>query len=163
LSDFNICIRVCRESDLPAVQEIEEACFGAVNALPLIALTQYRELCGSAFAIAEAASRVAGYAAGAVALGEGMELAWILGVAVSPDFQGRRIGSMLCANVVATLSEFGVRRVRATVAPDNAHSLKMFGQLGFAVVADCANYFGPERRRLIVERQLSFLQNAPTG
>jgi hypothetical protein len=37
-------IRECLRSDLPAVRSIEDVCYGAADALPLIALTQYLEL-----------------------------------------------------------------------------------------------------------------------
>jgi ribosomal protein S18 acetylase RimI-like enzyme len=155
VNDIEICVRECLASDLLAVHEIEKACFGVTNALPLIALTQYRDLCGPGFVIGEASSKVAGYAAGGIALGAGMDLAWILGVAVSPDFQGHRVGAMLCGNVLAALRRVGVQRVRATVAPDNARSLKMFGQLGFSVIEDSPDYFGPGQRRLVMERRLN--------
>jgi ribosomal protein S18 acetylase RimI-like enzyme len=147
-------IRRCLRSDLQAVRAIEEACYGVADALPLIALTQYLELCGAGFVVCECESRLAGFAIAGTALEDG-ELGWILNVAVASGFQGRRIGPALCERLLGVLGRKGVNRVRATVAPDNARSLKMLRELGFAAIDDLPDYFGSGQSRLLMERSIS--------
>jgi ribosomal-protein-alanine N-acetyltransferase len=147
-------IRECLRSDLRAVRSIEEACYGVADALPLIALTQYLELCGAGFVVCEIESRLAGFGIAGTAL-ENRQLGWILNVAVASGFQGRRIGPALCESLLAVLSRNGVSSVRATVSPDNARSLKMLQQLGFFVVDDLPDYFGSGQRRLLMQRSMS--------
>lgn len=145
-------IRECRASDLPAVRAIEEACYGLAEALPLIALKQYQELCGEGFIVCDSESGLAGFAIGGIAL-EDRERGWILNVSVLPDFQKRGIGQALCENLLSTLDRNGMKTVRATVSPDNSRSLKMLGRFGFEVIDDLADYFGPGQRRLLIERR----------
>ena len=147
-------IRECRQSDLPAVRGIEEACYGVADALPLIALTQYLELCGAGFVVCECESRLAGFAIAGTALEDG-ELGWILNVAVASGFQGRGIGPTLCERLLGVLSRKGVSRVRATAAPNNARSLKMLQGLGFVIIDDLPDYFGSGQSRLLMERSIS--------
>jgi ribosomal-protein-alanine N-acetyltransferase len=147
-------IRPCLRSDLQAVRAIEEACYGVADAFPLIALTQFLELCGGGFVVCEIESLLAGFAIAGTAL-EDRELGWVLNVAVAPGFQGRRIGPALCENLLSVHSRKGVRRVRATVAPDNARSLKMLQGLGFVMIDNLPDYFGSGQSRLLMERSIS--------
>jgi ribosomal protein S18 acetylase RimI-like enzyme len=147
-------IRPCLQSDLRAVQAIEEACYGAAEALPLIALTQFLELCGAGFVVCEIESGLVGFAIAGTTL-EDPERGWILNVAVASDFQGRRIGPALCENLLGVLRRKGVNRVRATVAPDNVRSLKMLQAQGFIVVDDLPDYFGSGQRRWLMQRSIS--------
>jgi|SRR5579863_3095622 len=147
-------IRPCLRSDLRAVRAIEEASYGAADAFPLIALTQFLDLCGAGFVVCELESRLAGFAIAGTAL-EDRELGWILNVAVASGFQGRRIGPALCENLLSFLRRQGVKRVRATVAPDNGRSLKMLQGQGFVIVDDLPDYFGPGQSRLLMERSIS--------
>lgn len=151
-------LRACDESDLPSVHAIEEACFGPAGALPFLVLRQYLDLCGTGFVICDSGDDVAGNAlAGFAIAGTALDdhaLGWILNVSVAPAFQGRGIGPSLCRRVLSVLSEKGARCVRATVRPENDRSRSMLRRLGFTVVADIPNYFGPSERRLLVEMQL---------
>ena len=151
-------LRACRESDLPSIRTIEEACFGPADALPFIVLRQYLDLCGSAFVVADLAggtlgNGLAGFAIGGVAVDD-RALGWILNVSVAPAFQGRGLGSGLCRHVLEVLSGKGGRVVRATVAPRNHRSISMLRSLGFSVIADKPDYFGPGERRSLVEMRL---------
>src|SRR5579863_4780385 len=114
----DIHIRGCKPSELHAVHAIELACFGVADALPLIVMRQYHELCGAGFVVGETPAELVGFAIAGATL-EDRELGWILDVSVAPSHQGRGIGQSLCANLLATAAGNGVRRIRATVAPDN--------------------------------------------
>jgi ribosomal protein S18 acetylase RimI-like enzyme len=148
-----LSIRGCRPADLDRVCRIERTCHGSDNALRRIALTQYLELYGPAFALAELSSRIIGFAVGGVALSNDFRIGWLLDAAVQPDFQGHSVGQVICRHVLDRLLEYGVRTVRATVAPTNGPSLKLLQKLEFSMHDDIADYFGPGQRRLLMERQ----------
>ena len=152
MDDLIVNVRGCRASDLKSVYEIEKTCHGTTGALPILALTQYKDLFGSGFLVGESASQIIGFAIGGIALGEGAKLAWVLDVAVLPSFEGRHVASTLCEHLLTVLESCEVLTVRATVAPENVRSLKLFRRLGFSVIDDIPDYFGPRERRLLLER-----------
>jgi len=144
-------IRGCRPADLDEVCRIEQTCYGSAHALQRIALTQYFDLCGPAFALAEISSQVVGFAVGGIAVDNDCRIGWLLDVAVLPSFQGRGVGQAVCRYVRERLVNLGIRTVRATIAPGNEQSLKLLGNLEFSVLDDIAEYFGPGQRRLLME------------
>ena len=151
-------LRPCLESDLPSVHAIEEACFGQAGALPFLVLRQYLDLCGTGFIVCDAGAAMsgnalAGFAVGGIALDD-HTIGWILDVSVAPAFQGRGLGAGLCRRVLSLFSEKEARSARATVMPENHRSLSMLSRLGFTVIADIPDYFGPNERRLLVEIRL---------
>lgn len=147
-----LSIRGCHRADLDVVCGIEQVCYGA-HALERIALTQYFDLYEPAFALAETSSEIVGFAVGGIALGSDCSIGWLLDVAVLPSFQGIGVGQAVCRRVLDRLTGFGIRTVRATVAPGNQPSLKLLGKLGFRALGDIAGYFGPGQSRLLMERQ----------
>ncbi len=155
MTTIPVRIRECRRSDLDAVMDIETRCFGVDGALPRIALTQYFDLCGPAFAVGESGSRVVAFAFGGTVTGGSRELGWLLDIAVLPEFQGQSVGPAICGYVVRTLFRFGVQSICATVSPDNERSLKMLTKIGFVRVAEVPDYFGLGRPRLILVCALS--------
>jgi ribosomal protein S18 acetylase RimI-like enzyme len=153
MKDIPNAIRSCDRQDLDAIASIEQTCFGAAGALSRIALTQYFELGGSAFAVAESSEKIIAFAIGAMATGSSMPVGWVLDVAVLPDFQTRGVARDLGAHVINRLVELGAQRIRATVSPANRRSLNLLTRIGFDVVDDVADYFGPGERRFIMERR----------
>lgn len=151
MSIGGLSLRTGNPEDLDELWEIEKVCYGSVNALSRISLRQYMDLSGPGFALAETPSQVVGFAIGAVALGGDDHTGWLLDVAILPGFQGRGVGSMVCRHVLDRLTRFGVRVVRATVSPDNERSFRMLKSLGFVVVEEVLDYFGPGKRRIVVE------------
>jgi len=148
---MDLAIRDCHRADLDRVCQIEQTCFGSEHSLHRIALTQYFDLCEPAFAIAEVSSGLVGFAVGGMALHQECRDGWLLDVAVLPDFQGHGVGRAVCQRVLDRLASFGIRRVLATVAPDNQRSFKLLTKLGFHKNSDIADYFGPGERRLLME------------
>lgn len=145
-------VRRCNRRDLSSVEAIERACFGIAGALPRVSLTQYFDLCEEAFLVGEIESQVVAFAIGGIATGRHGQIGWILDVAVFPGHQRKGIGLVLCERVCESLRSVGALRVRATVAPDNLASQGMLSRLGFAIVDEMADYFGPGEARLVVER-----------
>lgn len=146
-----LSIRGCRQADLDDVCRIEQTCYGSAHALQRIALTQYYDLCGPAFALAEISSEVVGFVVGGIAVDNDCRIGWLLDAAVLPTFQGRGVGQALCRHMLDRLVNLGIPTVRATVAPSNEHSLKLLRKLEFCVLDDIAEYFGPGQRRLLME------------
>ena len=145
-------IRECRPADLDVVTQIEETCFGVAHAIPRICLTQYYDLLGPTFVVSELSNAAVGFALGGVAYSVDPKLGWLLDVAVLPDYQGYHIGPKLCERVFQELSKFDVRRIHATVEPENERSIRMLRSLEFHMLDDVADYFGLGQRRLVMER-----------
>jgi len=133
------------------VCKIEQICYGTEHALHRIALTQYFDLCEPAFALAEVSSELVGFAVGGMALQKDFSEGWLLDIAVLPNFRRRGVGEAVCRRVIERLTGFGIRTVRATVAPDNQRSLSLLTRLGFHKSGDIPEYFGPGERRLVME------------
>ncbi len=142
--------RLCLESDVGRVAQIEEECFGSSFALSRLALTQYLHLFRSAFHVAQALDDVVGFAIGGVTMTD--RAGWLLDLAIMPDMQGKGIGRRLATGVIVSLEGMGIQRILATVSPQNVRSLGLLESLGFRPVEDVADYFGPGERRLVLVR-----------
>jgi len=151
ISTQGLSIRDCRFADLDDVCLIEQTCYGSAQALQRVALTQYFDLYGPTFALAEVSSETVGFGVGGIALGNECRIGWLLDVAVLPNFQGHGVGQAVCRHLLDSLVKFGIRTVRATVAPDNERSVRLLRRLEFFVRDDIDEYFGLRQRRLLME------------
>lgn len=143
-------VRSATQADLAAVAALERAVFGA-EAYPVFVLRQAFDVHGPHLLVAGAPGEVVGYTLGA--LGAGSATGWVLSLAVDPAHRGRGYARALSVAVLARLAAAGARRVRLTVDPANVPARALYEALGFVVVADEADYFGPGKRRLVMERE----------
>jgi hypothetical protein len=95
MNESNLRIRECHHAGLDVVAQIEDACYGVANALSRISLTQYLDLFGSTFVVAESSNTAVGFAVGGVAYSVDRELGWLLDVAVLPMIAASWIGKHL--------------------------------------------------------------------
>jgi ribosomal-protein-alanine N-acetyltransferase len=154
MSATNVIIRDCIAADLDWICQIELKCHGVDGAITRVGMTQYFDLFASLFIVAEMESAVVGFAVGGIVASTEKRHGWLLDIAVLPHLQGKGIGFEMCKQVVDRLVKFGYGQIRATVAPDNAQSLKLLNRLGFVEVEDVANYFGRNQRRLVMDWNL---------
>jgi ribosomal protein S18 acetylase RimI-like enzyme len=144
-------IRVATPADLPAVCAVEREVFGA-GAYDPTALRQLLELFPALAMVALADDGgLAGHALGAVAHPE--PVGWILSLAVRPARRGAGLGAELGRALLDGFAAAGIARVRLTVAPTNAGALRLYERLGFAVIDELPDYFGPGEPRLRLERR----------
>lgn len=66
----------------------------------------------------------------------------IYGIAVSPSFQGRKLGQLLLTHAIDRLRERGVKTVVLEVRTDNAAAIRLYTKLGFAPCRVIENYYG---------------------
>jgi len=141
-------VRGATRDDLPAIAAIERDCFPH-DALPLITFVQYLDLFAGTFLVAESDGRCAGFAIGG-ASASAPEDAWLLDIAVAPDFRRHGVAQLLTTELLARL---GGRTIRATVSPDNKASTALLARNGFVVERRVTDYFGPGEDRDVVVRR----------
>ena len=151
MSNLKFEIRECRRSDLEDVLRVERTCYGDADALNYIALMQYFDLFSDAFGVAESSSRVIGFSIGGITTSSNLKLGWLLNVAILPDFQGNKVGPVICRYVIDRLKKGGVTLIRATVSPYNTRSFNMLQNLAFSIIDDIPSYFGIGQRRFLME------------
>ena len=93
-------------------------------------------LAGAALFVAE----MRGAPVGFCHLELGRPESWIESVAVSPDRQGRGVGTALIAAAIAAAAARGGPRLRLSVSDRNAAGYALYRRLGFQVIAKSARY-----------------------
>lgn len=141
-------LRDASVADLAAIAELESATFTPL-AYPYFALRQLFDIHGSDWVVADLDGSLCGYALVAV----GGRTAWLLGLAVSANCQGRGLGSSLLDRAVAQCRSSAVDEVFITVRPSNTPAAKLYEDSGFTWAGHEAQYFGVgEPRDLLVHR-----------
>ena len=67
----------------------------------------------------------------------------IYGLAVSPHFQGRKLGQLLLTHAIERLREKEIKTIVLEVRTDNAAAIKLYTKLGFAPCRLIENFYGP--------------------
>lgn len=143
-------LREAMPDDLPALAALERDVFGD-EAYPAFFFRQALDLWGSFFLVAEdEAGRLTGYALAAPAVRGGE--ACVLSTGVHPSHRGRGLATRLLDALLGCLDAAGIGTVWLTVHPENAGAVRLYRRLGFEVVGEEADYFGPGEPRLRMER-----------
>ena len=66
----------------------------------------------------------------------------IYGIAVSPGFQGRKLGQLLLRRAIDRLREQGIQTIVLEVRTDNAAAIKLYKKFGFAHCRNIENFYG---------------------
>ena len=83
------------------------------------------------------------------------QLAYILSVAVLPEYKGYDIGIALLDYALSDIKELGVKKIQLTVDPANFDALSIYREkLGFLVVENDADEYGTGDERLVMAREL---------
>ena len=84
------------------------------------------------------------------------DTAFLMSVAVLPDFRGQNVGTALLEYALSHLTQYGIKHVRLTVDPANFTALSVYREhLGFAVVDSARDEYGPGEDRLVMAKDLT--------
>lgn len=138
--------RPVEPGDLAGIARIEAESFGEL-AYPYFALRQLFDLHSRWCMVAETDGILDGHIlAGVPAQGD----AWLIGLAVRPACRGRGIASRLIATELDRFRAADVKKLMATVEPDNHVARELYRQFGFATVGYEDDYFGTGEPREIL-------------
>lgn len=144
-------LRAATEADLPAIVEIELACF-ASDPWPRRSFEAFLDRDGSEFLVAEdpdAHGEVAGYAI----LIQAADEAELLNLAVDDKRRGRGIGGSLLVRLLDACRERSVRAVYLEVRESNAAARRLYAGHGFVEVGRRRSYYErPVEDGLILQR-----------
>jgi len=137
-------IRLVRERDLPAVEEIERKSFTD----PWSKLSFQQSLLDPSclFLVAEDRGKVVGYALAWVVLGE----LHIGNLAVRPERRREGIGRGLLAEIVNQGVERGCKLVSLELRESNQIALSLYTQEGFKLIGVRRNYYRQPREDALV-------------
>ncbi len=144
-------IRGVRIEDFPALRDIELAVFGAVECCNYF-IKMIPHLFPASCLIAEENGQIAGYSLGAVD-GHDPLRAWILTVAVKPQFQNRGFGKELTCRLMQAMEARGTRSFVLTVEPGNP-ARALYQRLGFHDIKFEPDCYGPGGDRYYMERKV---------
>ena len=83
------------------------------------------------------------------------ENAYLMSVAVLPDFKGQNVGTALLEYALDGLKEYGITKVTLTVDPANFTALSVYREkLGFTVVDSAKDEYGEGEDRLIMAKEI---------
>jgi ribosomal-protein-alanine N-acetyltransferase len=121
-----VIVRHVEESDIPALLNIEAACFEHLLRYDAIS---FRDIAATHpyFVVAELGSNVIGYQFNAV----DQEYGYLVRIAVHPSVSGQGIGARLMAEAIAFFERANVLRIMLNTQDDNAHAHRLYEWFGF--------------------------------
>lgn len=128
-------IRLMRETDVPAVRELEELCF--TDSWSEMLLMQGLGSRLDWFWVLEESGRIAGYANLRIIAGEGE----VERIAVHPDCRGLGFGRKLMEQMVSFAREQGVSDITLEVRAGNETAIKLYTSCGFQKEAVRNGYY----------------------
>lgn len=148
MADLDIDIRPARMDDLEGLRTLDHAVFGDL-AYPPFVLRQFFDVYQDGWLVAEEPSGgLAGYSLCVPTLDR--QLAWLLGLAVTPEYRNLGIGTRLTLRSLEFLRSLGIPRVHLTVEPANEVAIALYRKIGFSVTTMRHNYLGPGEHRVIM-------------
>ena len=142
-------IRKMNEADVPAVAELEKACFSMPWSENSIRSELENEL--SLWLVAELDGKVCGYVGSQTVLDESD----VMNVAVADCARGHGIGSALMRELMAQLRAEGSEKLTLEVRDSNLPARGLYAKLGFAEVGVRKNYYrDPKEDALILSISL---------
>ncbi len=81
--------------------------------------------------------------------------AYLMSVAVLPDFRGQNVGTALLEYALDGLKEYGISKVTLTVDPSNFTALSVYREkLGFTVIDSVRDEYGEGEDRLVMAKEI---------
>jgi len=81
--------------------------------------------------------------------------AYLVGIAINSDYQGKGLGTRFLNGCLAILKDEGIGSVELTVDPSNKPAVRMYkDKLGFKTIETRKNEYGNGADRLVMERKL---------
>lgn len=145
-------LRLVREQDLSALEELDKEVFRDV-AYSMVYLRSLYNTFRKTWCVAEHKGILIGYAL--VGPDSDNTEAWLQGLAVSEQYQGRGLGGMLMSNALGMMMRAGVSDAYITVRPGNKAAYHLYDKFGFVQVGEeRANYYGNGEPRKVLHRSL---------
>lgn len=134
------------------ILDIEQEAFGdgALNEYVVVPLLRYGKIYA---AVDEEDTAVA--CAYFMADMNNSENAYIMSVAVLPDFRGQNVGTALLEYALENIKQYGISKVKLTVDPANFTALAVYREkLGFTVVDSAKDEYGEGEDRLVMAKDI---------
>lgn len=142
-------IREAGPEDLQTVLAIEYKCFP--DPYPLNLLKRLHLMHPDGFLVADADEAVVGYVIGVLRWGE---TGHVLAIAVPPNYQRQRLGTMLLKNIIKRLRDKGARTVRLEVRKSNLAAQQFYKKLGFTEREQLLYYYEDGESAIAMEMPL---------
>ncbi len=137
MTEPNIVIRECRETELHKVAEIERLCFR--DPYPLQLLAMLRALYPELFLVAIVENHIVGYVS-AVVRQEGV--GHLVSICVHPAYRRRGIGTALMEEIEKRLYNiFGICKFRLEVRVSNVPAINLYRKLGYKIINRIERYY----------------------
>lgn len=145
-------LRVPDTRDIPAICAIELEVFGS-HKYPDFFFRQALDLWPTLCWVSEAPSKaLQGYVLGASGSVPGE--VWILSLGVRYVFRGHGIAQALLERILAEMAHQRAKQVKLTVNPNNG-AVQLYQKVGFEVLSQELEYFGPDEPRWVMGLTLS--------
>ena len=146
-----LVIREACVEDLVAVCELDEIVFGRL-AYPYFVLRQIFDTHRGELLVADEDGRLLGYSLAVRTTTA--QLGWFLGLGVDPAYRYRGLGARLALASLTVLHNVGISRVLLCVDAKNVSAVGLYHKLGFHLVDEIDDYFGPGEPRQVLELSL---------
>jgi len=151
--DAHCRIRLATLADVPAIVEIERACF--TDPWTAAGITETIQYETARTFIAQKSDREVGYAVARTSGEEGE----ILNLAVLPGHRRKGIGRLLLEAVLGSLASAGTREVYLEVRETNAAAIELYRRYGFRPVGQRPHYYrNPPEHALVFRASLEPLR-----
>ena len=158
--DMKPLIREAAREDIASVALVDREAFGAARAYPDEFLYQQLAINPSLFLVVVVGSEIAGYSLSAV--GDDQH-GWIMSVAVAARRRRQGLGRLLAQEACDALSRRSATTISLSVDPQNVSAQRLYGSLGFVIVALERDHLGPGTDRILMSRSRGQSADAATG
>jgi ribosomal protein S18 acetylase RimI-like enzyme len=80
--------------------------------------------------------------------------AYLVGISISKDCQGKGCGTVLLGDSMKSLSSMGIEKIELTVDPTNKRAIAVYEKLGFMINGVRKDEYGKGIDRVIMEAKL---------
>lgn len=160
-SRLSLHLRYATQADLAGLVALEERCFDTDR----ISRRSFRELLGretAATILHEKDGQILGYAM--LLFRRGTAMARLYSIAVDPQAEGRKIGSLLVKAAEEVTFERGRLLLRLEVREDNERAIQLYHRLGYRPIGRYLDYYADHTTALRYEKTIrgDVPLNAPT-
>ncbi|TSC60351.1 MAG: N-acetyltransferase GCN5 [Parcubacteria group bacterium LiPW_15] len=135
-------------ADIPALLEVEKSVAGNKVYSPILDKEEWEEeLKKCVVYLIEEEGRIAGDISYEL---KSPEHAYLSGLVVTPQFQGKGIARAALAQILDQLKD--MKRIDLVTHPDNVAALKLYQSFGFIIETKKEDYYGDGESRLILVR-----------
>jgi len=144
-------VRRLRAADLPRIEQIERASFGA-EAYDRKLFAEFHHTCGDLFLVVERSGRICGY--GITCLRAGSARAELVSIAVEPAARRKGAASALLASTVRRLRLRRTARLGLMVKATNRRAQSFYAKYGFVKTRRVKRYYEDGRDGILMTKDL---------